>query len=119
MSAAAVVYKICTPAERAVLLENGLWDGSPDDLRDGFVHLSTAAQVPGTLAKHFAGRGALVLLELAAAELSSDELRWEPSRGGQLFPHLYGSLPLSAVRRVWELEAEPGETPAPPAGLGA
>lgn len=119
MSAAAVVYKICTPHERAALIENGHWDGSPDDLRDGFVHLSTAAQVAGTLAKHFAGRGALVLLELAAADFSSHELRWEPSRGGQLFPHLYGSLPLSAVQRVWELDAEPGQTPAPPAGLGA
>jgi uncharacterized protein (DUF952 family) len=118
VSRPALIYKICTPIERAALVENGLWEGSPDDLRDGFIHLSTASQVPGTLAKHFAGRGALVLLEVAVADLPAGALRWEPSRGGQLFPHLYGPLPLAVVGRVWELAAASGQTPAAPE-LGA
>ena len=73
--------------------------GSPDDLRDGFIHLSTPAQTPGTAEKHFAGESDLVLVALAAARLGP-ALNWEPSRGGQLFPHLYRPLRLSDV--VWD-----------------
>ncbi len=111
------IYKICTPAEHAALAAPGGWAGSPDDLRDGFVHFSTADQVPGTLARHFAGRGPLVLLEVDATALPEGLLRWEPSRKGAVFPHLYGRLHPHQVQRTVPLPADPGETPAPPDGL--
>ncbi|MBI1186504.1 MAG: DUF952 domain-containing protein [Alphaproteobacteria bacterium] len=75
------------------------YDGSQDDGRDGFIHLSTAAQVEGTLARHFAGEQGLLLIAVDARALGA-ALRWEASRDGALFPHLYGPLPLSAVRSV-------------------
>jgi uncharacterized protein (DUF952 family) len=75
------------------------YEGSQDDRRDGFIHLSTAAQVEGTLARHFAGERGLSLVAIESAALG-DALKWERSRGGALFPHLYGPLPLSAVRSV-------------------
>jgi uncharacterized protein (DUF952 family) len=70
------------------------FSGSPVDRRDGFIHFSTAAQVRETAARHFAGVHDLLLVAVDAGRLP---LRWEPSRGGDLFPHLYGSLPLEAV----------------------
>ncbi len=73
------------------------WPGSPDDLRDGFVHLSTAAQVEGTLAKHFAGQQGLIVLTVDLARLPADAVKWERSRGDQLFPHLYVGLPKAAI----------------------
>jgi uncharacterized protein (DUF952 family) len=91
-----VAYKILTSDQMAVLASAGRFDGAPVDLADGYIHLSTAAQVDETLAKHFAGQAGLCL---AAVDLSvlGDAVRWEPSRGGQLFPHIYAELPLSAV----------------------
>jgi uncharacterized protein (DUF952 family) len=74
----------------------GVFRGSPDDRRDGFIHFSTAAQVRGTLEKYFAGESGLVLIAVAAGKLGA-ALKWEPSRGGALFPHLYGDLSLTAV----------------------
>ncbi|HEY1474525.1 MAG TPA: DUF952 domain-containing protein [Pseudolabrys sp.] len=93
------VYKICPAAiwqngERA-----GKFRGSEVDLRDGFIHFSTAEQVAETAAKHFAGERDLVLLHVDAAKLG-EKLKWEPSRGGALFPHLYGDLDPAAVTRV-------------------
>jgi uncharacterized protein (DUF952 family) len=70
--------------------------GSPDDLRDGFIHFSTAEQTPGTFEKYFAGETGLVLVSVDTRALGS-ALKWEPSRGGALFPHLYGDLGLDAV----------------------
>jgi uncharacterized protein (DUF952 family) len=95
----ATIYKICDSvlwreAERA-----GVFAGAPVDHADGFIHFSTAAQVAETAARHFAGRGDLLLVAVDAAALGP-ALRYEPSRGGALFPHLYGALPLSAVRWV-------------------
>jgi uncharacterized protein (DUF952 family) len=95
----ATIYKICDStlwceAERA-----GVFAGAPVDHADGFIHFSTAAQVAETAARHFAGKEDLLLLAVDAAVLGP-ALRYEPSRGGQLFPHLYGTLPLSAVRWV-------------------
>jgi uncharacterized protein (DUF952 family) len=81
-------------AERA-----GAFQGTEHDLRDGFIHFSTAAQVEETAARHYAGRVGLVLLTVRASALG-EALRWEPSRGGALFPHLYAPLPTSAVERV-------------------
>lgn len=86
-----LVYKICRGAEWQAAIAAGRYDGSPDDVRDGFIHLSTAEQLEGTLARHFHGIDDLVVIAFDAATLGT-ALRWEPSRGGALFPHLYGSL---------------------------
>jgi uncharacterized protein (DUF952 family) len=93
------IYKIC---ERALWREAqaaGAFGGAAIDLRDGFIHFSTAAQVSETAAKHFAGADDLVLIAVDAGALGG-ALTWEPSRGGALFPHLYGALALAAVRWV-------------------
>lgn len=84
------VVKLLRPAEWAAFQASGVFAGSPDDLRDGFVHLSTPGQAEATRAKHFAGE-AVVTLTLDADALG-DALRWEPSRGGELFPHLYRAM---------------------------
>ena len=75
----------------------GTYRGSAADARDGFIHFSTAAQLAGTMTKHFAGQRELLVIAVEADALGSS-LKWEPSRGGQLFPHLYAALPLTAVR---------------------
>jgi uncharacterized protein (DUF952 family) len=93
------VYKILPAALWGEAQEHGVFKGSPFDLHDGFIHFSTAAQVAETAAKHFSGQTDLMLLHVDAARLG-DNLKWEPSRGGALFPHLYGDLSLSAVTRV-------------------
>lgn len=73
---------------------------SPDDQRDGFVHLSAAHQVRGSLSRHFAAEADLVLLEIPDGRIPVGELRWEPARSGELFPHLYGALVADLVARV-------------------
>jgi uncharacterized protein (DUF952 family) len=93
------IYKICTAAEWRQAEQTGVYRGSAVDQSDGFIHFSTAAQAAETAAKHFAGQSDLVLLTVDAAMLG-DLLKWEPSRGGALFPHLYGELALAAVRAV-------------------
>ena len=95
----ATIYKICTASEWRAAERAGVYRGSAVDHRDGFIHLSTAEQAAETAAKHFAGERDLVLVAVDAAALGA-ALKWEPSRGGALFPHLYGELALSAVRRV-------------------
>ena len=84
----------------------GSFNGSPVDLADGFIHFSTAAQVRDTAAKHFAGMPDLLLVAVPAAAIL-DAIKWEPSRGGDLFPHLYGSLPVAAVSWVKPLPIAP------------
>lgn len=76
-----------------------MFPGSAIDRQDGFIHFSSAEQAPETAAKHFAGERDLVLLRVDAARLGN-RLKWEPSRGGALFPHLYGALEVAAVIRV-------------------
>jgi uncharacterized protein (DUF952 family) len=98
--APAVAYKIASAAEWEATERTGAHPGSAADLQDGYVHLSTASQVRETAAKHFAGREDLVLLDVALDRLDAGTLRWEPSRGGALFPHVYGALRRSAVLRV-------------------
>lgn len=93
------VYKICPAALWRAAERNGVLYGSEHDLRDGFIHFSTAAQLADTAAKHFAGQTDLLLISVDTGRLG-DALRWEPSRGGALFPHLYGSLQLDAVTNV-------------------
>ena len=80
----------------------GVYRGSADDARDGFIHFSTASQVPETLRKHFFGQRALFLVEVDGDALGG-ELRWERSRNEELFPHLYGELDLGAVISVINL----------------
>lgn len=96
-----LIYKIFRRHEWADLQEHGTTQGALVDLADGFVHLSTAEQTAETAAKHFVGEDGLMLLAVEADRLD-DALRWEPSRGGALFPHLYRDLRMSDV--VW---AEP------------
>ena len=86
-----LVYKVLTAEQAAAFTADGQTEGAPVDLADGYIHLSTAGQLAGTLATHFAGQGGLVLLALEPEALGS-ALRWEPSRGGALFPHLYRVL---------------------------
>jgi uncharacterized protein (DUF952 family) len=91
-----IAYKVMTTAEFAAMRAAGRFDGSAADRADGFIHLSTAAQLAGTLDRHFAGQTELMVLAVDLARLG-DTVRWEPSRGGQLFPHIHGALPMDAV----------------------
>jgi uncharacterized protein (DUF952 family) len=93
------IYKICTAAEWREAEQAGTYRGSAIDRNDGFIHFSTATQAAETAAKWFAGQRDLVLVAVDA-DVFSEKLKWEPSRGGALFPHLYGDLPLADVRRV-------------------
>lgn len=95
----AVIYKICTTAEWHEAERNGAYRGAAVDRRDGFIHFSTAGQVRETAIRHFAGLPDLLLVAVAAEALGTF-LKWEPSRGGALFPHLYAPLDLKAVLRV-------------------
>ncbi len=79
--------------------QSGSFAGTEHDVRDGFIHFSTAAQAAETSARHYAGLAGLLLLRVSVDALGA-ALRWEPSRGGALFPHLYAALPVSAVTRV-------------------
>jgi len=94
------VYRILLRAEWEEMRLAGQFTGSAVDRRDGFIHLSTREQVPGTIAAHFADvESEVVILEIDTASLPG-ELRWERSRGGALFPHLYAPLPVAAVKRT-------------------
>jgi uncharacterized protein (DUF952 family) len=92
-----LIYKIADATSWQNALDAGHFDGSSDDIRDGFIHLSTAAQTLGTLAKHFARRSDLIIAAVDAPSLEN-ALRWEVSRGGEKFPHIYGPLPITSVR---------------------
>lgn len=94
----ALVFKICAMDEWATACRAGSYAGSPADARDGFIHFSAAHQLAGTAEKHFRGQAGLLLVAIDAARLGP-ALRWEPSRGGDLFPHLYGRLDPAAA--VW------------------
>ena len=98
------IYKICPASAWREAERQGVYRGSADDIRDGFIHFSTAPQVPETARKHFAGQAGLFLVEVDADALG-DALRWEPSRNDELFPHLYEELDLGAVIGVFDLRA--------------
>jgi len=97
-----LVFHICRREEWREACARGVYRGSSQDAADGFIHFSTGAQVTASAAKHRAGQDGLVLLSVDGSRLG-DALKWEPSRGGQLFPHLHGPLALDAVVRVDEL----------------
>lgn len=91
-------YKILTTEQFAALRSDGHFAGAPVDLEDGYIHMSTQEQAAETAAKHFAGQDNLVLVMVDLVPLG-EQVKWEESRGGQLFPHLYCPLPLGAVTK--------------------
>ncbi|TPQ27400.1 DUF952 domain-containing protein [Bradyrhizobium guangdongense] len=96
------IYKICLASAWREAERQGVYTGSADDARDGYIHFSTAAQVPETARKHFFGQRALFLVQVDVDALG-DALRWERSRNDELFPHLYAELDLGAVIAVINL----------------
>lgn len=112
----ATAYKVLTGAQMAALESNTTFAGALVDLADGYIHLSTAAQLDETIARHFAGQDDL---HVAAVDLAvlGDTVKWEPSRGGDLFPHIHGPLPLSAILAYGPLERDDsGKVKLPVAG---
>lgn len=95
----ATIYKIVPESLWRAARQEGAFEGAAIDIEDGYIHFSTAAQVRETAARHFAGKGDLLLIAVDGAALGA-ALRYEPSRGGDLFPHLYAILPMEAV--LWE-----------------
>lgn len=100
------IYKICPEALWREAELARVFRGAATDLQDGYIHFSTAAQAVETAAKHFAGQQNLLLVQVDTARLG-DRLIWEVSRGGALFPHLYGDLHFAAVTRVDALPLGP------------
>jgi len=94
-----LIYKIATAALWHEAEAKGAFTGAPIDLKDGYIHFSTAEQAQETVALHFKGQDDLVIVAVSTEPLQ-DALKWEASRGGQLFPHLYKDLPLAAVQWV-------------------
>lgn len=107
------IYKICNNFEWLSACKNGIYHGSADDLRDGFIHFSTAEQLQRTAEKHFAGQADLILVAVDADRLGG-ALKWEPSRGGALFPHLYGDLDPETVLWTLPLQNDPERIPIIP-----
>lgn len=101
------IYKICPATEWREAERTGIYPGSAVDRRDGFIHFSTAEQVRETAARHFAGQSDLVLVSVDPVKLGAD-LKWEPSRGGVPFPHLYADLAVSTVLRIDPLPLDAG-----------
>lgn len=107
-----IIYKILRQGEWAELQKKGRFDGSKDDIRDGFIHMSTAGQLQGTLDKHYKDKEELILAAVRLEDVA-EIVKWEVSRGGAEFPHIYGALPLSAVKAHWLLSPDPEGRYAP------
>jgi len=108
------IYKICSKEEWEIACETKCFEGVTIDLLDGFIHFSTASQVQQTARLHFKERKGLVLVAIEAKCLG-DDLKWEAARGGELFPHLYGTLDVGAAKSVTDLPvAEDGSHIFPP-----
>lgn len=101
-----VIYHICRREDWDAGVNGGLYRAPEPDRADGFLHFSTAGQIVESAARHRAGQSGLVLIEVDCAKLGN-ELRWETSRGGALFPHLYGPILLTAVTAVHDLPLGP------------
>jgi uncharacterized protein (DUF952 family) len=106
------LYKILGSTQWREAEAKGVFEGSAVDLKDGFIHLSAAHQLRETAARHFAGQADLVLVAFAEGDLS--DLRWEPSRGGDLFPHVYGTIATQLAASVDPLPLENGQHRFPP-----
>jgi uncharacterized protein (DUF952 family) len=100
-----VAYKVLTAGQLAELEHHESFAGAPVDLADGYIHMSTAAQLDETVAKHFGGQDDLTVAAVDL-EVFGEAVKWEPSRGGQLFPHLYGQLTLDSLIAYGPLERE-------------
>ena len=109
-------YKILTAEQYAQLKADGVFKGAPVDLADGYIHLSTRDQAAETVAKHFAGQDRLVMVMVDLAPFG-EAIRWEESRGGALFPHLYADLPITAVAGKVVLRIGDDGTHSFPAGF--
>jgi uncharacterized protein (DUF952 family) len=108
-----IVYKIMSAAELTLMRRDGVFLGSPADTTDGYIHLSCASQLAATLDRHYRGVDGLMLAAVDLLQLG-ETVRWEPARGGQLFPHIYGQLPVAAVVSVGPVERTPdGEVRLP------
>lgn len=105
------IYKILSRAAWEAALAGGRFEGSAVDREDGYIHFSTAAQAQETAKRHFLGQAGLVVLAVEADDLG-EALRWEPSRGGDLFPHLYAALETRHVRSVSDAPLGPDGVPA-------
>jgi uncharacterized protein (DUF952 family) len=104
-----IIYKIATRKQWSEAKEAGVFRGAPVDRADGYIHFSTARQVRTTAELHFSGQTDLLLIAVSAPALGS-ALVWEPSRGGDLFPHLYGELRVEAVTAVYDLPLGTGNS---------
>jgi uncharacterized protein (DUF952 family) len=98
-----IAYKVMLAAEAAQMRRDGVFRGSDADRADGFIHLSSGAQLAATVDRHFGGVSGLVVAVVDLSRLG-DAVRWEASRGGQLFPHVYGVVPVDAVVSVGGVE---------------
>jgi uncharacterized protein (DUF952 family) len=112
------VFKVVTRAAWEDACRSGTFAGSADDVRDGFIHLSTREQLAGTLAKHFRGQDGLVLIQFET-HLLGEQLRWEKSRGGDAFPHLYTVLPTGSACTLHALDLGPDGAPMLPKEFAA
>lgn len=108
-----LIYHMCRRQEWEFAVRSGAYAGSSQDRADGFIHFSTAAQLPESARRHRMGQAGLVLLAVDQSVLG-EALRWEPSRHGALFPHLYGTLPLSAVSSVCDIPLDGAGVPLLP-----
>jgi uncharacterized protein (DUF952 family) len=108
-----VIYHMCVRQEWELAVQSGTYAGSSQDRADGFIHFSTAEQLPESARRHRSGQAGLVLLTVDPHMLG-EALRWEPSRHGALFPHLYGTLPLSAVCSVRDMPLNADGVPSLP-----
>ncbi|MBF0560937.1 MAG: DUF952 domain-containing protein [Alphaproteobacteria bacterium] len=107
------IYHVCRRAEWVQAAKRGAYNGRPSDAIFGFIHFSAANQVAASIERHFAGERELLLLTVDVVRLGS-ALRWEANRGGEMFPHLYGSLPVEAVLAVeWIVIGPDGRTDIP------
>jgi uncharacterized protein (DUF952 family) len=98
-----IAYKIMTATELQQMQRDGMFHGSPVDMADGYIHLSCGSQLAATLDRHFSGVEGLMLVAVDLSHLR-DSVRWEPARAGELFPHIYGHLPVEAVVSVAPVE---------------
>jgi uncharacterized protein (DUF952 family) len=108
-----VIYHMCRREEWELAAQSGTYAGSSQDRADGFIHFSTAEQLPESARRHRSGQAGLVLLAVAT-DILGEALRWEPSRHGALFPHLYGTLPISAVCSVRDMPLNADGVPSLP-----
>ena len=98
------IFKILRPRERQEAAGNPNYPGSSADINDGFIHFSTAEQMEGTASKHFSDTDSIQVLAFRSDCWAAASLKWEPSRGGALFPHLYGPLDIALAENEWTIE---------------